>query len=54
MWKGEPDALKSGRFPMIEILGKDILYVTKLSDNPFMPLTKARMIAADNDLTVNF
>ena len=30
------------------------MYVTKLSDDPYLPLTKARMIAANNDLVVNF
>ena len=30
------------------------MIVTKLSDDPFIPLTKARMIAADLDHAVNF
>ena len=33
---------------------KTPMYVVKLSDNPFIPLTKARMMAADLDLSINF
>jgi len=28
--------------------------VTRISDDPYLPMTKARMIAADLDLPVNF
>jgi len=38
----------------MEILGKDDPHVTKISTNPFLPVTKARMIASDLDLEVNF
>jgi hypothetical protein len=48
------DAVKAGRSPVLEILGKEPMIVTKISDDPFMTLTKARMIAADLDLAVNF
>lgn len=48
------DALKPGRSPVIEILGKEPMFVTKLSDDPFVSITKARMLAADFDLPVNF
>ena len=48
------DALKPGRSPVLEILGKEPMIVTKISDDPFLNITKARMIAADLDLTVNF
>lgn len=48
------DAVKVGRSPVIEILSSDPIIVTKLSDNPFVTITKARMIAADLDLAVNF
>lgn len=48
------DALKPGRSPVLEILGKEPMIVTKISDDPFITITKARMIAADLDLTVNF
>ena len=48
------DALKAGRSPVIEIKGKELMFVTKLSEDPFLTLTKARMLAADLDLPVNF
>ncbi len=48
------DALKPGRSPVIEILGNEQLFVTRISNDPFMPLTKARMRAADADVAVNF
>ena len=48
------DAIKPGRSPVIEILGKEPMFVTKLSNDPFVGLTKARLIAADLDLPVEF
>lgn len=48
------DALKQGRSPVIEILGREPLTVTKLHDDPFLAISKARMIAADLDISVNF
>ncbi len=48
------DAVTAGRSPVMEILGKDDPHVTKISTNPFLPVTKARMIASDLDLEVNF
>ncbi len=48
------DAIKPGRSPVIEILGKEPMVVTKLSNDPFIGLTKARLIAADLDLPVAF
>ena len=48
------DGVKQGRSPVLEILGKEPMIVTKLSDDPYCSLTKARMIAADLDLPVNF
>ena len=48
------DAVKAGRSPLLEFVGKEQLYVTKISDDPFIPLTKARMIASDLDQPVNF
>ena len=48
------DAVKVGRSPVIEILGKEPVVVTKLSDDPFLTINKARMIAANLDLGINF
>lgn len=48
------DGVKEGRSPVIEILGKEPMLVTMLSHDPFLSITKARMLAADLDLPVNF
>ena len=48
------DAVRQGRSPLIEIIGPETMIVTKLSDDPFIPLTKARMLVADFDHSVNF
>ena len=58
-WSGHlvripPDGFKEGRSPVIEIRGKEPFLVTKLSDDPFVAITKARLVAADLDLPVNF
>ena len=48
------DGVAPGRSPLINMVGCDPLYVTKISDNPFITLTKARMIASNFDISVNF
>jgi len=49
-----PDALIPGRSPAIEVLSDEPWLVTKISEDPYLPLTKARMIAADMDLRIHF
>ena len=58
-WSGHllrvpPDGVAAGRSPLISILGNEPLFVTKLSDNPFVPVTKAKMVACNLDCNVNF
>ena len=48
------DALKGGRSPLIELIARDHPQFVQISADPFIPLTKARMVAADLDLNVNF
>jgi hypothetical protein len=48
------EALSIGRSPLIEMVGTEPAVVTKISDDPFLPLSKARLAAADLDLVVNF
>ena len=48
------DGVKQGRSPVIEICGKEPMLLTRLSNDPFIGMTKARMLAADLDLPVNF
>ena len=48
------DGVKPGRSPLVNISGTEALFVTKISGNPYIPLSKARMLAADCDVVVNF
>ncbi len=48
------DAVKPGRSPVLDMRAKEPLFVTKLSEDPFITLTKARIIASDLDQAVNF
>ena len=48
------DAIKPGRSPLMNICGNETLFVTKISDDPFVAISKARLLAANCDLMVNF
>ena len=48
------DAIKPGRSPLMSIIGTETLFVTKISSDPFLTISKARMLAADCDIAVNF
>lgn len=48
------DGVAPGRSPLINVIGTEPLFVTKIADNPFIPLTKARMVACNLDIAVNF
>jgi len=48
------DAIKPGRSPLICITGINPLFVTKICNDPFIPVNKARILAADCDLPVVF
>ncbi len=48
------DAVKPGRSPVISIKGGEPLFVTRISRDPYVQITKARLLAADCDVVVNF
>ena len=48
------DAIKPGRSPLMMIKGTETLFVTKVSNDPFCAVSKARATAADCDVCVNF
>lgn len=48
------DGVTAGRSPMLNIVGGEPLFVTKISDNPYLTLTKARLLASNHDINVNF
>ncbi len=48
------DGVAPGRSPVVNIVGVEPLFATKLTENPFITLTKARMLASNFDIAVNF
>ena len=48
------DAIKPGNAPVLEIVGQETLFTTKICNDPFVPVSKARQLAADCDVPVNF
>ncbi len=58
-WSGHlmrvpPDGIAPGRSPLINICGIEPLFVTKICNDPYVPVTKARLLAANYDVAVNF
>lgn len=48
------DGFTTERTPRISVIGASPLLVTKLDDDPFIPVNKARLLAAEQDVAVNF
>jgi len=48
------DGIAPGRSPVIQAVARHPWVVTRISEDPYLSLTKARMIAANLDLDVNF
>lgn len=48
------DAITPGRSPLLNMVGCEPLFVTKIAENPFLTVTKARLVASNFDLPVNF
>ena len=48
------DGVTQGRSPMIDMSGNEPLWVTKISDDPYITRTKARLLAANWDVHVDF
>lgn len=48
------DGVAPGRSPLVNIIGNEPLFVTKLSTDPYIPVTKARLLASNLDVWVNF
>ncbi len=58
-WSGQlmrvpEEAAAPGGAPVVDIIGSKPLLVTKISDDPFVPLTEARLLACNFDLHVTF
>ncbi len=48
------DAIKLGRSPLMNMIGTRPLFVSKISSDPFIQVSKAWMLAANQDVPVNF
>ena len=48
------DGLAMGHSPLMNICSYDECYVTKISDDPWIPVNKAREICSNWDYFVNF
>jgi hypothetical protein len=48
------DGIAANSRPQINLVSTEPLFVTKISDNPFIPLTQAKTTASNFDLFVNF
>jgi hypothetical protein len=48
------DALVSGRSPVLDIVSKKPMMVTQISNDPWLPISRARQLAADADLYIDF
>ena len=48
------DALGRGRSPLMEVVSNDPWIVTRISEDPYLPLSNARMAAADLDIKIQF
>ncbi len=48
------DAVQPGRSPAMSITSREPQTVTKISDDPFITVTKAAQVCADHDIAQNF
>jgi hypothetical protein len=54
LYRVPDDSLAAGRSPLIAIVSKTPMMMTRISDDPWLPISKARQLAADADLYINF
>ena len=54
MFRIPPDGLVEGRSPLITWEAAEEKFVTRISDDPWTPISKARQLAASTNLPVNF
>ena len=48
------EALAEGHSPLMDWESRDSILVSRISSDPYMPISKCRQVAADCDLPVNF
>ena len=54
LYRVPPEGLALGHSPMMNIVGQEECFVTKISEDPYLPVNKAREICANWDFAVNF
>ena len=54
MFRIPPEALAEGRSPLITWESKEEKLVTRISEDPWTPISKCRQLAASDDLPVKF
>jgi len=48
------DSISTERTPRMSVIGANALLVTKIDNDPYVTVTKARLLAANHDVSVNF
>ena len=48
------DSISTEHTPRMSVVGADTLLVTKIDNDPYVTVTKARLLAANQDVSVNF
>lgn len=54
LYRVPDDGLALGHSPLMNICCNDECYMTKISDDPWVPVSKAREICSNWDFSVNF
>jgi len=54
LFRVPPDGVAPGHSPMLNICWNEECYCTKISDDPWIPVGKAREVCANWDFSVNF
>ena len=54
LWRVQEDALKEKHSPLITVASTLDTRVARIDNDPFVPIGKARQLAADLDFAVNF
>jgi len=54
LYRVPPDGIAMGHSPLMNILSREDCYVTKISNDPWVPVSKAREICSNWDFAVNF
>lgn len=54
LYRIPPEALAEGQSPLVGIVSRTGTQMVKISDDPWLPISQARQLAADADVHPNF